>query len=265
MKIKNAIERDKREIVYNTQGTPMKIVNTIDNQYVTVEFIDQFHYQTPTAYSNFKKGTVLNPYDRTICGVGYIGDGKYKGDVRTTPFNKKMNNAWSDMIRRCYLEKDRHLHPTYQKCYVADIWHNFHSFAEWYEENYYQVGTERMHIDKDILYRNNNFYAPEVCLIVPQRINMMFMTKSRTTDTDLPQGIHRIANNRFNAAYNGKSVGNYDTLEEAVNAYNKSKYEALCNVAEEYKKDIPKKLYDALYNWIPDGQNNLKIKDIKSA
>jgi hypothetical protein len=256
------IERDKSQIVYNTQGTPMRIVETIDVDYVMVEFLDPFHYKTPVRYFNFLKGTVMNPYDRTICGIGYIGDGKYKGDVRTTPFHKKMNNSWSDMIRRCYYEKDRQLHPTYQNCYVADIWHNFQNYAEWYKENYYEIKNERMHIDKDILYRNNNFYSPETCLIVPQRINMMFMTKSRVTDNDLPQGIHRIANNRFSAGYNTKSLGTYDTVSDAVCAYNKAKYQALCLVADEYKNKIPPKLYEALYNWIPDGANNLKVKEV---
>lgn len=258
------VERDKSIIIFNTQGTPMRVVETIDANFVLVEFIDQFHHTTIARYQNFRRGIVLNPYDRTICGVGYIGEGKYKGDVRTTPFHKKMNNSWADMLRRCYYEKDRELHPAYQDCYVADIWHCFQNFAEWYEDNYYEVDNERMHIDKDILYRNNRFYSPETCLIVPQRINMMFMNKTRNTNIDLPQGISRLTgSSKFSATYNGVYQGAFNTIEEALNVYNEAKYTAICNVADEYKNKIPKKLYDALYNWIPNGYNNLKIKDIK--
>lgn len=257
------IERDTKMIVFNTQGTPMKIINTIDKDFIMVEFLDQFHYQLKTRYQNFVRGTVMNPYDRTICGVGYIGVGKYKGDVRTTDFRKKMNNCWADMIRRCYSEKDRSLHNAYKDCYVADVWHNFQNFAEWYEENFYQVDTERMHLDKDILYKNNSFYSPETCVIVPQRINMMFMSKSRTIDQDLPQGINRTTNNCYSAMYNTKSLGVYDSLEKAIDVYNKEKYKAICKVAEEYKGKIPTKLYEALYNWIPDGISNIKVSNVK--
>jgi len=256
------VERDKSIIMFNTQGTPMKIIETIDITFVLIEFLDQFRYQVKTRYDNFRKGTVMNPYDRTISKIGYIGIGKYNGNVRTTEFRKKINNCWADMIRRCYSEKDRSIHATYQNCYVSDNWHNFQNFAEWYEENFYQVGTERMHIDKDILYKNNNFYSPDTCIIVPQRINMMFITRTRLVDSDLPQGIYRVAKGCYSSMYNAKSLGIYDSLAEVLNIYNQAKYKALCKVAEEYKEKIPTKLYDALYNWIPDGVNNIKVKKV---
>lgn len=241
----------------------MRIVETIDKDFIIVEFMDKFHHQMKTRYQNFMKGTVMNPYDRTISGVGYIGIGKYNGNVRTTDFMKKTNNSWADMIRRCYYEKDRLIHTAYKDCYVADTWHNYQNFAEWYENNYYQIEGERMHLDKDILYKNNSFYSPETCLIVPQRINMMFMTKSRTVDSDLPQGITRcLTGNGFQASYNNKYLGVHDLLEDAINIYNKTKYQAVCNVANEYKSKIPDKLYSALLNWIPDGMSHVKISGL---
>lgn len=258
--MKNKIERDKSQIIYNTYGTPMKIVETIDVNFVLVEFLDQFHYQMPARYFNFTRGTVLNPYDRTICGVGYIGDGKYKGNVKNTPYQRNRYNTWVDMIRRCYDETIRYKNLAYQDCFVADIWHCYNNFAEWYDENYYDLGNERMHIDKDILFKNNRFYNPETCIIVPQRINMMFMTKARTKDLDLPQGIHRTDTNKFMAMYASNSIGTYESLEDAIKSYNKAKYKAICKVAEEYKNKIPPRLYDALINWIPDGISRDKMK-----
>ena len=250
------------EIKYNTQGTPMKIISFINTASIEVEFIDNHKYKTMTTYNNFQRGVVMNPYDRTICGIGYIGDGKYRHNVKTTPFRKTMHNCWDDMIRRCYDENKRHVHPAYQNCYVSDIWHNYQDFALWYEQNYYKVGVERMHLDKDILYKNNKFYSPETCLIVPQRINMLFVRQNRQTDKDLPTGISRSGLNKYLSSYNGNSLGTYKTIEEALKYYNIAKHKHIVKVADEYKDKIPQKLYDALNNWIPDGISGSKIKMI---
>ena len=58
-----------------------------------------------------------------------------------------------------------------------------------------------------------------------------------------------MANNRYRADYNGKKVGNYDTLEEAIRAHDNEKRKAIRNIAKEYKPVIPNKLYEALLNW----------------
>ena len=44
---------------------------------------------------------------------------------------------------------------------------------------------------------------------------------------------------------------NYDTLELAVQAHDIEKKKALKELAEEYKEEIPDKLYKALINWQP--------------
>lgn len=257
----NIIRRNKEskvgEIIYNTYGTPMKVIEEIDTNRVLVEMMDTHRYRTKVFYTNFRKGNILNPYDRTICGVGYIGDGKYKGNVKNTPYQRTRYNTWADMIRRCYDESIREKHKTYQHCYVSDIWHNYNNFAEWYDENYYEVGNERMHLDKDILYKNNKFYSPETCLIVPQRINMIFMKKTRKEN--LPTGVQQdLGSRRFRVSYNKKYLGTYDTLDECIDYYNQEKYSHIKEVADEHQNEIPSILYHALYNWIPDSSNYIK-------
>lgn len=240
----------------------MKIIDDISKEKVLVEMIDTHKYRTEAFYFNFKRGTVLNPYDRTIANVGYIGECDYRCDFNGSHFRKMMHHVWDNMIRRCYDETIRYKNPTYQNCITCDEWHNYQNFATWYEKNYYEAGNGYMHIDKDILYKNNNVYSPKTCLIVPQRINMMFMTKSRKTDSDLPQCISRKVNDRYGAMYGGKSLGVYNTLEEAMNKYNEAKYKAICEVADEYKENLPPKVYNALINWIPDNTRIDKSKRI---
>ena len=107
-----------------------------------------------------------------------------------------------------------------------------------------------MHIDKDILYKNNKYYSPKTCLIVPQRINMLFMKKPNKYG--LPNGLQPMANGRYSARYNGKHIGNFDSLEEAAIAHDKAKKKYVAEIANEYKGKIPDKVYQALINWIPD-------------
>ena len=110
----------------------------------------------------------------------------------------------------------------------------------------YEV-NERLHIDKDILFPGNKVYSPHVCLLVPQRINMLFLNKPN--DTGLPNGISKTESNKFNASYCGKSLGIFSTLEEAYSVYAQNKENAIKRIADEYINIIPQKVYDALYEY----------------
>lgn len=60
----------------NNNGTLMKIIAYRSYTDVDIEFLDEFHYiKKHQTYSNFIRGQVKNPYDKTACGVGYIVEG----------------------------------------------------------------------------------------------------------------------------------------------------------------------------------------------
>lgn len=238
------------EIRYNTYGTPMKIVKIKNNSMVEIEFLDVNNIHKEVAYQNFVSGAIKNPYDRNVRGVGYYGEGNYKAIDRNNPYVKRVFQVWSTMLDRCHRESNRDMFPSYENCLVCEEWHNYQVFRKWYDENYYEVGTERMHIDKDILYKNNKVYSPKTCLIVPQRINMLFVHKPNKYG--LPNGVKPRAKGKFEAQYNGKSLGVFDTVEKAAITHDKAKKEAIIKIANEYKNSIPIKVYEALINWIPD-------------
>lgn len=233
----------------NKFGTPMKIIRYNNSMDVDVEFQDEFRYVKTTTYSNFKMGCVKNPYDRTLFGVGYIGVGKYMAKV-----NGKMTDEyekWTGLIQRCYY--DGEMFPAYcEKVTVCDEWHNFQNFAEWLEKNRYKV-NERLHIDKDILFPNCMCYSPKTCLLVPQRINMLFMNKYNTRG--LPNGIKKYKKG-YLAKYGGEELGVYPTLERAYEVYASEKEKTIKRFAEEYKEIIPKNVYDALYAYKVDIKND---------
>ena len=76
------------EINYNTKGSRMKIIECINARNIVVIFDNG--YKTKTEYSQFKKGQIKNPYDKTIYNVGYIGEGYYK--LMVTYNTKQVNN-----------------------------------------------------------------------------------------------------------------------------------------------------------------------------
>ncbi|RFZ78255.1 AP2 domain-containing protein [Lacrimispora amygdalina] len=232
------------EIGKNSKGTEMKIVSARNSCDIDVQFLDDYGYiYKHNIYTNFKKGNIKNPYDKTISNVGYFGVGEYESLGRK---HAKEYDAWRLMIRRCYNEGSDKRYPAYyDKCTVCEEWHNYQVFARWYEENVYIV-NERLHIDKDILNPNSHEYSPENCLLVPQRINMLFLNKPNKRG--LPNGI-RADKHGFSARYNHIELGNFSTLEEAYSKYAKEKEKKIKEISEEYKSIIPTKLYEALMNY----------------
>ena len=237
------------EIKENNKGTKMKIIAQRSNYDIDVEFLDNHHYVFKHAkYQNFKNGAIKNPFDITVFGKGYLGDGEYSGWINGE--HTEEYEIWKGIIKRCYCEKQSDVFNSYYNISeVCDEWLNFQNFAQWYDNHKYECDG-RLHIDKDIKYPGNKIYSPYHCLLVPQRINMMFMNKPNKYN--LPSGIAPIANGRYNASYRGKSIGNYDTLELAVKAHDTEKKKALIELANEYKYKIPNKLYEALINWQPE-------------
>ena len=226
----------------NTYGTEMEIIEYKNWNEVTVRFLDEHGVKVKTTYGNYSRGQVHNPYDKTAYGVGYIGEGKYKTGRKS---GTRMEYIWRCMLQRCYHEKEKHLHPAYYGiCTVCDEWLNYQNFCKWYEENYYEAGKGRMHLDKDILVKGNTVYSPETCLIIPQRINLIFMDKGNGRNTGI-----RHNNKRYEALYGGSHLGTFDTFEEATKEYDKAKREHIKNVVKEFDGQLPQKVVNALLAW----------------
>lgn len=236
------------EIRKNTFGTEMKIIRYNNSEDIDVQFLDDYYYvYHHTTYSNFKNGCIKNPYDKSVFGIGFVGDGKYL--TRENGVNTIHYNTWHDMLKRCYNEVSKDKFPAYFGiCKVCNHWLNMQNFSEWFDEKKYECG-ERLHIDKDILYVGNKIYSKDTCILVPQRINMLFMNKPNRFG--LPSGISPMANGRYSVKYNGKLIGNADNLEEAVIMHEVEKQKAVIRITKEYKEILPVEVYDALMSWKP--------------
>lgn len=243
------------EINHNKYGSEMKIIDYKDCHNIVVKFNNG--YTTNATYQWFKKGSVDNPYDKTVYYIGYLGEGKYKIDYEHSKLNTQEYKVWFSMFVRCYDKKYQEKYPTYMNCKVCEKWHNFQVFAKWYDENYYTVDDEVMCLDKDILHKENKIYSPDNCVFVPERINLLFV-KNNKRRGNLPIGVSWHKRDKVYVSQCGilennkrknKYLGSYNNSTQAFNKYKNFKEKYIKDVANEYKNKIPTNLYDALYSY----------------
>lgn len=242
-----------------------KNINNFGNEMIIIEYrgchnIDvyfpKYNYIAKNKeYKNFKKGEIKYPYEKRYYGIGYFGEGKYK--TRKNGKLTKCYNAWKNMLQRCYDEEWQEKHPTYKGCIVCDEWHNFQNFAKWYEENYYEIEREKIHLDKDILVKGNKIYSPETCIFVPQTINSLFVKNNENRGDSVIGTYFRndkyevychIINTEIKKSKQ-EYLGTYETQEEAFEVYKYYKEKNIKEVANYYKDLIPQRLYKGMYNY----------------
>ncbi len=243
---KNAIGETNK----NSKGTEMKIVGFRGKGDIDVRFLDEHGVVVHTTYQNFKRGFVRNPYDITVRGVGYLGKGPYK-----TRVDGKLTDAydvWDSILDRCYSPREQDKYRTYYHiCTVCEEWFNYQAFARWYNNNWYPCDG-RLHIDKDILVKGNKVYSPERCILIPQRFNMIFMSKERSVDADLPCGVHRTkSSDKYEAEFNCNYLGIFDSVGEASIAHDTAKRKHIRKTIAEYELEyrLPDKVRNALLAW----------------
>lgn len=243
---------------YNKFGSKMIVKEDRGSKDIDVYFPEYNWNAFHRERCEFKRGSIVCPYEPRVFGVGYVGEGKYNSRINGK--KTKCYNTWISMLRRCYDKNYQEEYPTYKDIIVCKEWHNFQNFAKWYEENFYFIDNETMCLDKDILVKGNKVYSPDTCIFVPNRINVLF-TKSDKSRGKHPIGVcydskcknkivaycYILENNKNKR----KHLGTFELnqVEEAFLCYKQFKENYIKQVADEYKELIPTKLYDALYRY----------------
>lgn len=223
------------------EGYTIEIVECFSAKNCTIKFEDEITIKN-REYVNIVKGKIKNPLHKSVYGVGYFGIVKY-----SQKRHPKVYQTWTSMLTRCYNLKFQEKHPTYIGCSVVKQWHNFQSFAEWYENNY----KEGFDLDKDILLKGNKIYSPETCTFIPHEINGLF-TKRNAIRGKYPIGVS-VNRNKFIASVciNSKNIniGYFNTVEQAFQAYKTAKESYIKEIADKYKEQITPQTYQALINY----------------
>ena len=233
------------EKLTNNFGSKMELVKYNNPRDIDVLFPEYNWTAKNVYYTSFYKGKLRCPYEPRLCSVGYIGEGQY--DTKHPAYK-----TWTYMIRRCYDNSSSYHAPTYNDCIVCGEWHNFQNFAEWYDNNYYEINNDKMQLDKDILIKNNKVYSPDTCCFVNNVINSMFTNKKRFRTNVI--GSYKRSGKYEVSCENTllkkrQYLGRYKNEEDAFMAYKNYKEANIKSVADYYKEKIPDRLYMALYNY----------------
>lgn len=180
-----------------------------------------------------------------VCNIGYHG-------CDDPDFKSVSYNRWKNMIHRCYnVMLQETTYAAYKDCTVCEEWHNYSNFRAWFDSHIYQCDGKQMDVDKDILFPGNKIYSPGTCCIVPQKINLL-VAERKGLESKYPTGIYQCNNGfRVDVRFGGKekTIGTYDTVDEAVEIYKSVKEKYIHDVAEKYKGKIPEIAYQSLKNW----------------
>lgn len=141
---------------------------------ILVRFSDT-GYETETTLSQVISGSVKDRLSKTVCGVGFIGDGDYKPSW----MGRKPYLVWRCMLHRCYVRTASN--KAYLDCEVDSYWHNFQNFAKWFDDNWPKDG-KMYELDKDIKVKGNRIYSPDTCMFVTRQENLK--NKPSTTDVE---------------------------------------------------------------------------------
>ena len=235
---------------YNNFGSRMIITKYNNKDDIDVYFPEYNWTFKHAIYNNFKRGNIKSPYEPRCYGKGYLGEGKYK--VKENGKQTKCYDTWHCMLRRCYDPKYQEREPTYKDCEVCTEWHNFQTFAEWYNDNYYEIPGESMALDKDILIKGNKIYSRDKCIFVPQNINSLFTKCDKSRGND-PIGTHQSPSGNYQVQCNNVNrldyLGLFDNINDAFHIYKVHKEKIIKQRADEYKQYLPQNVYEALYNY----------------
>ena len=239
------------EIRINTYGSTMILTKYRSSRDVDVYFPEYNYTARRVYYATFTRGSLRCPYERRTYGIGYLGEGQHETckDGRNT----RVYDTWVRMLQRCYDPVYQAKHPTYRGCQVYSEWHNFQTFADWYEANYYEIPGQVMNLDKDILYKGNKIYSPGTCAFVSQDINKLF-TKRDACRNGLPVGVTQAkGRNSYRAQCNingeKRHLGDFSTEDEAFLVYKQFKEDYIQTVADLYKQYLPFNLYQAMMSY----------------
>lgn len=236
------------EVFVSNFGTRYEVLEYVDCYNVKVKFLDSFGFEGWFQADSVRKGSVRNPYDKTVHGVGYMGEGNAETVANKSRLVER--EAWYAMMSRSYCPKFKSKHRKYSECTVSEDWHCYQNFANWMKnQRFYGLGYQ---LDKDLLVRDNKVYSPDTCVLLPAHINQL-VQRNISKKGLLPNGVRAVSESTFQATLQTvrgvTSVYGFQTVEDAYLKYKEMKEDYVKSVADMWFGSIDSKAYEALYEW----------------
>ncbi|MGF1759335.1 hypothetical protein L4D76_15615 [Photobacterium sagamiensis] len=207
----------------------LKVITYHHAKCVDVKFVETGYNTTASAHE-IRNGEVWDKIKPIIHAIGYHGVGPYKSTYTdgNNPFEPgrvkcRAYFAWSNMLTRCYSEKNQLRQPSYKGVIVVEEWHNFQNFAKWY----YAQNWKGMQLDKDLLCGGNGkVYGPSTCSMIPEGDNKAL---NRAIN------INKTSTGKFHLATNLT----IDTVDEAVEILTELQLNIRNDIFHRLKRDDP--------------------------
>ena len=226
-----------------------KILKYNDSGNVEIQFINT-GYEAVVELGNIRNGKVKDPYVPSVHGIGVLG-AKYQSRVNGVLTKEYV--LWCNMLERCYSDALKKRYPTYEGCEVSENFKSYEYFYEWCQ-NQTGFSSEGWYLDKDLLIKGNKVYNENVCVFIPQDINLL-LTKCTASRGEHLIGVSWCKRNKAFKATVSKTKGKreylglFNTELEAFKAYKKAKESFIKEQAEKYKSQIDERAYNALMKY----------------
>jgi len=181
-----------------------------------------------------------------------IGVNDWVGKVRVGGKLIKEFQLWKNMLQRCFCEKYKQNHTTYEGVACSKEWLSMTKFIEDVSKMK-GYGFDGWALDKDILQKGSKLYSKDACCFVPQEVNLL-LTKRDNSRGEHPIGVcfHKTMG-KFMASLtlNGKQkhLGYFTTPEEAFQAYKRAKEAYIKVVAQKWQHLLDEKVFQSLLDY----------------
>ena len=181
-----------------------------------------------------------------------IGVNDWVGNVWVDGKVIKEYKLWQGMLERCFSEKLKQKHPTYNDVTCSEEWLLMTSFIKDVSQMK-GYGFEGWELDKDILVKGNKLYSKDTCCFVPQEVNML-LTKSNNFRGEYPVGVSfdKCAGKfktQLNINGERKPLGYFTSPEEAFQAYKTAKEAQIKVVAQQWQHLLDERVFQALLDY----------------
>lgn len=233
--------------IYLTKNYGSVSVLAVDStRKVYVKFLNT-GYEVCTTKQHLLQGNIKDRLAPSVYGVGVVGDYTTKQDGVHVPEYV----IWRHMLQRCYDQRTQSLHPAYKGCSVSPNFQNYGYFKSWCNEQV-GYGNPNFQIDKDLLVKGNKIYSEATCAFVPCEINSL--CRSHAKRGAYPVGVSFDKDfKKFSAKIlrlgKSETLGHFYTSEQAFEVYKRSKEAQIKELANKWKSQIDKRVYDALIAW----------------
>ena len=151
--------------------------------------------------------------------------------------DKRVYGIWRRMLKKCYGT------GADERYWVAEEWHDYQVFAEWFESCVHN--GEGYCLSNDILGQDPFLYSPDNCCLLPSDLYMLVKNLSSSSDVRYCKNKDRYKA-RMRVAGARKELGAYKTEDEARKAYVAARKEYVIGKIFECREKISADVYHAL-------------------